>query len=131
MKALSRNNNAGGQPGKVDTAQHHRESNPTPPTVTGQRGLVLNLIRRLQPVKSLDISVGHAVPELAARVHDLRCMGFDIRTEIVHAVEFRGEIRRNVAVYSLGVPEWPAPGYLDSADGSGQLGLDFGGEVAQ
>jgi len=113
MKALSRKDNAGRQPGKVDTTQQQNESHPTPPTVTGQRGLVLNLIRRMQPVKSLDISIGHAVPELAARVHDLRGMGFDIRTEIVPAVEFRGEIRRNVAVYSLGVPEWPRHGFLD------------------
>lgn len=101
-------------------------SDSTPPTVTGQCALVLNLIRRLQPVKSLDISVGHAVPELAARVHDLRCKGFDVRTEIVPAVEFRGEIRRKVAIYSLGVPEWPRPGFIEGADCLRQLGLDLG-----
>jgi hypothetical protein len=102
----------GRQVGKAESNARHR----TPPTVTGQCALVLNLIRRLQPVKSLDISVGHAVPELAARVHDLRCKGFDVRTEIVPAVEFRGEIRRKVAVYSLGVPEWPAPGFIGRED---------------
>lgn len=112
MKGHPENEKAPGQGRQIVKAQA-TSADPTPPTVTGQRGLVLNLIRRMQPVKSLDISVGHAVPELAARVHDLRCMGFDIRTEIIPAVEFRGEIRRNVAIYSLGVPEWPRHGFLD------------------
>jgi hypothetical protein len=92
-----------------DTAldKHH----PTPPTVTGQCGQVLGLIREHQPVLSFTLTADHAIPETAARVHDLRCMGFNVLTTIHPAVEFRGVIRRNVASYSLGSPEWPQPGF--------------------
>lgn len=92
-----------------DTAldKHH----PTPPTVTGQCGQVLRLIRELQPILSFTLTADHAIPETAARVHDLRCMGFNVLTTIHPAVEFRGVIRRNVASYSLGSPEWPQPGF--------------------
>lgn len=83
-----------------------------PPVVSGQAGKVLNLIRELQPVLSLTLTADRAIPETAARVHDLRCMGFNILTTIHPAVEFRGEVRRNVASYSLGSPEWPQPGFL-------------------
>lgn len=82
------------------------------PVVTGQCAQVLNLIRELQPVLSLTLTADRAIPETAARVHDLRCMGFNILTTIHPAVEFRGEIRRNVASYSLGSPEWPQPGFV-------------------
>lgn len=82
------------------------------PLVSGQAGQVLNLIRQLQPVLSLTLTADHAIPETAARIHDLRCMGFNILTTIHPAVEFRGVIRRNVASYSLGAPEWPQPGFL-------------------
>ncbi len=54
-----------------------------------------------------------AVTEAAARVHDLRTMGYNIITTILPEVEFRGRIRRNVALYSLGVPSWPAPGWQE------------------
>ena len=83
----------------------------TPPIVSGQYAQVLGLIRELQPILSLTLTADHAIPETAARVHDLRCMGFNILTTIHPAVEFRGVIRRNVASYSLGSPEWPQPGF--------------------
>lgn len=70
----------------------------TPPIVSGQYAQVLGLIRELQPVLSLTLTADHAIPETAARVHNLR-------------FEFRGVIRRNVASYSLGSPEWPQPGF--------------------
>lgn len=73
-----------------------------PPIVTGQCAEVL----------SFRLTAELAIPEAAARVHDLRGMGFDIITTILPAVVFRGRIRRNVARYSLGVPHWPAPGFL-------------------
>lgn len=103
-------------------------SNRTPPMVTGQCALVLGLIRDLQPVISFVLTADNAIPETAARVHDLRCMGFNILTSIHPAVEFRGQVRRNVASYSLGSPEWPRPGFLDGANDVGQLGLDLGSE---
>lgn len=87
------------------------------PVVTGQAGKVLNLIRELQPVLSLTLTADHAIPETAARVHGLRCIGFNVLTTIHPAVEFRGEIRRNVASYSLGSPEWPQPGFLPKRSG--------------
>lgn len=85
----------------------------SPPTTTGQCAQVLNLIRQHQPLLSLEMTANHAIPEAAARVHDLRAMGFNILTTIKPAVEFRGAIRRNVALYSLGTPTWPRPGFLN------------------
>ena len=76
------------------------------PHVTGQCAQVLQLIRLNQPILSLNLTADHAIPEAAARVHDLRNKGFNIITTILPKVEFRGAIRRNVAAYSLGVPEW-------------------------
>ena len=92
--------------------------NNTPPIVTGQCAEVLGLIRQLQPVLSFVMTADHAIPEAAARVHNLRAMGFNIRTTILPEVEFRGVIRRNAALYSLGSPEWPRPGFFEE-EGSG------------
>ena len=39
-------------------------------------------------------------------------------TTILPEVEFRGVIRRNVALYSIGMPEWPAPGFMTEERGS-------------
>lgn len=79
------------------------------PTPTGQCALVLNLIRELQPVLSLTLTADYAIPETAARVHDLKNMGFNIQTTIHARVIFRGVERRKVATYSMGVPEWIPP----------------------
>ncbi|HMV00476.1 MAG TPA: helix-turn-helix domain-containing protein [Rhodocyclaceae bacterium] len=89
------------------------ERNAIPPIVTGQCAEVLGLISLHQPVLSFILTADHAIPEAAARVHDLRSMGFNIRTTILPKVEFRGAIRRNAALYSMGSPEWPAPGFLE------------------
>ena len=85
------------------------DNKPAPPTVTGQCAQVLGLIREQQPVLSFTLTADHAIAETAARVHDLRAA-----------------VRRNVASYSLGSPEWPRPGFLDGANDAGQLGLDLG-----
>lgn len=82
------------------------------PLVTGQCAEVLSLIRKHGPILSLDLTANHAIPETAARVHDLRAKGFNIITEIVPVVVFRGRERQKVARYSLGCPEWPSPDYL-------------------
>lgn len=99
--------------------------NHTAPSVTGQCAEVLNLIRQQQPMLSFHLTADHAIPEAAARVHDLRAMGFNILTMIRPSIEYRGAIRRKVAMYSLGTPEWPRPGFLDGANDAGQLGLDL------
>ncbi|MDO9227088.1 MAG: helix-turn-helix domain-containing protein [Pseudomonadota bacterium] len=67
------------------------------PHVTGQCAEVLTLIRQHQPLLSFVLTADHAIPEAAARVHDLRAMGF----------------------YSLGSPKWPYPGFLTGTEGRG------------
>ena len=92
----------------MSTANHDR-----PPMVTGQCADVLQVIRERQPVPSFELTANLAIPEAAARIHDLRAKGFNVLTVIEPEFEFRGVIRRNVALYSMGTPEWPAPGFLD------------------
>ena len=84
-----------------------------PPIVTGQCAEVLQIMRERQPLPSFELTAYLAIPEAAARVHDLRAKGFNNLTVIEPAFQFRGVIRRNVALYSLGTPEWPALGFLD------------------
>jgi hypothetical protein len=83
-----------------------------PPIVTGQCAEVLNLVREQQPILSFVLTADYAIPESAARIHDLRGMGYNIITTILPSVEFRGVLRRNVAKYSMGTPEWPRPGFF-------------------
>lgn len=83
------------------------------PIVTGQCAQVLELIRKHQPVLSLVLTADNAIPEAAARVHDLRAMGFNIHTTIHPEVIFRGAARRKIAAYSLASPEWSAPGSME------------------
>lgn len=87
------------------------------PIVTGQCAEVLELIRQHQPILSFVLTADHAIPEAAARVHNLRAMGFNILTTILPEVVFRGATRHKAAMYSLGVPEWPSPGFLEQAGG--------------
>ena len=93
--------------GTALTARHS-----TPPIVTGQCAVVISLIRQLQPVLSFVLTADHAIPETAARIRELRAMGFNITTRIKPDTLFRGVVRRNVALYSLGSPEWPRPGFF-------------------
>lgn len=88
-----------------------------PPSVSGQCAEVLELLKSEAAPLSFRFTAELAIPEAAARIHDLRAMGFNIITTILPTVEFRGRVRRNVARYSLGVPHWPAPGYLADDDG--------------
>jgi hypothetical protein len=62
----------------------------------------LVLIRQHQPLLSFVLTADHAIPEAAARVHNLRAMGFNILTTILPEVDFRGVIRRNAALLFLG-----------------------------
>ena len=89
----------------------------TPPMVFGQCAAVLQVIRERQPVPSFELTANLAIPEAAARIHDLRAKGFNVLTVIQPEFQFRGVIRRNVALYSMGTPEWPAPGFLDDEGG--------------
>jgi hypothetical protein len=106
------NDNARGQAGKVGKAEFSN-SNPTQPQVTGQCAQVLGPIRQHQPLR---FTADYAIPEAAARVHNLRNIGFNITATILPEVEFRGVIRRNAAFYSLGSPEWPRPGFFENEE---------------
>lgn len=125
MTPATRNDKAPGQ-GRSVAIPKHSTANVTPPQPTGQCGQVQRLIRENPGILSLRLTATEAIPEAAARIHDLRGMGFNIITTIHPVVVFRGIERRNVASYSLGTPEWPAPGFLDGSSPSGQLGLDLG-----
>lgn len=129
MTATLKNDNAGRQPGEVGK-QKPSAGDRTAPHLGGQCAQVLSLIRQHQPILSLKMTADCAIPEAAARVHDLRAMGFNIVTTINPVVIFRGIERKNVASYSLASPEWPRPGFIDSSSVSGQLALNLGGEVA-
>ena len=100
---------AAGESGKAGSTHPDR----TPPVTTGQCGQVLNVVRNKPGIISLVITADMAVPECAARIHDLRAAGWNIITTIRPVVMFRGVELRNVASYSLGVPEWPAPGLFE------------------
>ncbi len=99
------------------------------PLVTGQCAQVLNLIRQHQPVISFVLTADNAIPETAARVHDLRAAGWNIITTIHPKIVFRGEERRNVASYSLGTPEWTSPEFRQPDNVPIQAEMSFGGEA--
>ena len=109
MKRKPRRDNAGLQPGGVGKTNSNQQPNSTPPTISGQCSEVMELLRTIGPVLSFVLTADHAIPEAAARVYDLRAKGYRVITNIQPEVVFRGRIRRNAALYSLGVPEWIAP----------------------
>lgn len=100
----------------MSTANHDRQ-----PMVTGQCADVLPLLRTLQPVPSVVLTADQAIPETAARIHGLRAKGYNIMTTIMPEFEFRGLVRRNVALYSMGTPEWPVPGFVTGNEGGGHV----------
>ncbi|MBL8438276.1 MAG: hypothetical protein JNM61_08770 [Zoogloeaceae bacterium] len=76
------------------------------PIVTGQAAEVIEYLRKHGPTESFTFTAELAVPEVAARIHELKRAGWNINTVILDEYRFRGRIRRRVARYSLGVPEW-------------------------
>ena len=81
----------------------------TPPILDKQQRQVLELISANQPLLSFEMTANCAIPGTFARIHELREMGFNIITQIVQTVVFRGQVRRRVAKYSIGSPAWPSP----------------------
>lgn len=77
--------------------------------MTGQCAQVPALIREHQPLLSLELTANHAIPETAARVHDLRAMGWNIITTILPSVIFRGVERRNRVARIRSEVEWIPP----------------------
>lgn len=94
------------------------------PIVTGQCAEVLTIIRQHQPILSLTLTADFAIPEAAARVHDLRNLGYNVITEINSEIVFRGRVRRGVASYSLGTPEWSKPCFIEANPIQGSLSLE-------
>ena len=94
--------------------------NRKPPLLTGQRAEVMQIIReysrRNVPLYSLILTGECSIPETAARVHELRGMGFNIIPVIHPEIVYKGRVRRRVAQYVLGVPEWPRPGFFAEED---------------
>ena len=90
-------------------------NNLNPPIVTGQCQLVLSLLRQHGALLSLNLTADLAIPEAAARIHDLRAKGFNVITTIQNEVIFRGCVRKRVAKYSLGTLEWPSLFYFQNA----------------
>lgn len=87
----------------------HANDSSQPPILSGQRAEVLELIRAYGPILSFRLTADHAIPEAAARIHELRAMGFNIISIHHPEVEFRGRIRCHAVEYSLGSPEWIQP----------------------
>ena len=92
-----------------------------PPVVTGQCADVLHLLRTLQPVPSVVLTADQAIPETAARIDELWAKGYNIMTTILPEFGFRGLVRRNGALYSMGTPEWPVPGFVTGSEGGGHV----------
>lgn len=84
----------------------------TAPQVTGQCAEVFNHIRNDGPILSFVLTVDYAILEVVVCVYDLCCKGFNILTTIKPAVTFRGRIRYNVALYSLGSSAWLRFGFF-------------------
>ena len=112
MSHLPQNENARGQAGEIGKARSSARYG-TPPKPTGQRAQVFNAVKKRPGILSFVLTADMAIPEAAARIHDLRCMGFNIITTILPTVVFRGVERRNVASYHLGSPAWPRPGFFE------------------
>lgn len=116
MRSYPKNDIARDQAGNVSKTNSIQFDH-TPPVITGQCAQVYGLIDQLQPVVSLVLTADHAIPETAARVHNLRAMGFNILTTIHPTVIFRGSERHNVASYSLCFPARSRPGFFDGGEG--------------
>lgn len=91
-----------------------------PPPLTGQRAEVMQILReynrRNVPLYSLILTGECSIPETAARIHELRALGFNIIPVIHPEVVYKGRVRRRVAQYVLGIPEWPRPGFFDDEE---------------
>jgi hypothetical protein len=112
LSLIPKNDSAHGQVGESGQASTVHPDR-TAPATTGQVGQVFGLIKNHPGILSLTMTADHAIPEAAARVHDLRAAGWNIITTIHPVVVFRGVERRNVASYSMGSPNWPRPGFFD------------------
>ncbi len=81
------------------------------PLVDGQCAEVLAILHN-RPTLSFEFTAERAIPQVAARVFNLKEKGYNVITEIKPEIVFRGRVRRHVALYYLGNPEWPLPGFL-------------------
>lgn len=122
MKTLPNQTASESAPRKRDHNPNHPSSDTSPPLVSGQCAQVLRIIREQGQVPSFELTANRAIPEAAVRINNLRSKGFHVITTILPEFEFRGTVRRKVALYSLGTPEWPAPGFLAAPEAARQRG---------
>ena len=81
------------------------------PFVDGQCAEVLSILRK-KPTNSFEFVFDHLIPRISARIYDLREKGFNVSSITLPEVVCRGRVRPHVALYCLGNPEWPRPGFL-------------------
>ena len=81
------------------------------PMVDGQCAEVLSILRK-KPTNSFEFVFDHLIPRISARIYDLREKGFNVSAITLPEVVCRGRVRPHVALYCLGDPEWPRPGFL-------------------
>ena len=81
------------------------------PMVDGQCAEVLSILRK-KPTNSFEFVFDHLIPRISARIYDLREKGFNVSSITLPEVVCRGRVRPHVALYCLGDPEWPRPGFL-------------------
>lgn len=81
------------------------------PMVDGQCAEVLSILRE-KPTNSFEFVFDHSIPRISARIYDLREKGFNVSSITLPEVVCRGRVRPHVALYCLGNPEWPRPGFL-------------------
>lgn len=81
------------------------------PMVDGQCAEVLSILRK-KPTNSFEFVFDHLIPRISARIYDLREKGFNVSAITLPEVVCRGRVRPHIALYCLGNPEWPRPGFL-------------------
>ena len=82
-----------------------RPNSDKPPALTGQHAQVLKVLQEArEPLLSL--SLQRQFPQIGARVHELRVMGFNIMSIKQKPIVFDGVRRIGCVAYALATPNW-------------------------
>lgn len=80
-------------------------NNDKPPALAGQHKQIIVMLQEArEPILSL--SLQRQFPQIGARVHELRAMGFNIMSIKQNPIVFDGVRRIGCVSYILGVPNW-------------------------
>ena len=86
-----------------------RPNSDKPPLLSGQHAQVLKVLQEArEPILSLKLQ--RAFPQVGARVHELRAMGFNIMSIKQKPLLFDGARRIGCVSYVLGLPNWKGGG---------------------